>query len=228
MSEKAMDYSGRAKKMRFDLGGATNWLSKNVFYIFLLVLQLGILYLLINPINLYNQLDTVGVINSVGKVAVAPPGLPTAVARVGDGTTLAKADDLRKGNQIDAVVYKDAQDGDYVLGYQGKTIIYRKGENKIVYNDKSAQVLLQESQQNLVALVLKKSQDAGIVAKDYNTAPAVSVVTDADAVKKINEFYSVVQKDDLVAQFSKPDVVVVYRPSTDQIVKSGSFALVIK
>ena len=223
-----MDYSGRVKKSSFSLGGAMQWLASNVFYIFLLVLQLGILYILINPINLYNQLDTVGVINQVGKIAIAPPGLPTAIARVGDGTTLAKADELRKGNQIDAVVYKDAQDGDYVLGYQGKTIIYRKGDSKPIYEGKSAQLLLQESQNNLVSIVLKKSQDANIIAKDYTTAPVVSVVTDPDAVKRQNEFYSIVQKDDLVAQFSKPDVVVVYRPSTDQIVKSGSFALVIK
>jgi hypothetical protein len=228
MSEKAMDYSGRVKKSSLSLNGAMQWLASNVFYIFLLVLQLGILYVLINPINLYNQLDTVGVINQVGKITTAPPGLPTAIARVGDLTTLAKAEDLRKGNQIDGVVYKDAQDGDYVLGYQGKTIIYRKGESKPIYDGPSAQALLQKSQNDLVAGVLKKSQDAGIIAKDYTTAPAVSVVTDAEAVKKINEFYSVVQKDDLVAQFSKPDLVVVYRPSTDQIVKSGSFALVIK
>jgi hypothetical protein len=208
--------------------GLVDWFKSSIFPMLSVLLSAIILYIIFNPVNVFNNFSTVQILNKVGKAANTPAGLPTAIGKVGDGVVLAKADELRKGNPIDAVVYKDAKDGDYVLGYTGKTIIYRESDNTIVYNDKSAQVLLQDQQNAVVANVVAKAQEAGVIAKDNTSVPAVSVVTDPEAVKKINEFYVDVQKDDLVAQFSKPDLVVVFRPGTQKIVKSGTFSLVIK
>lgn len=230
MSEKAVGWSSSHSSSRkgFSASGVTQFLAKNVFHILLVVLQLGILYLLVNPINLVNGLDAVDVINKVSKSAAVPPTEVPVMARVGDGKGLKTADELRKGNAVDAQIYKDAKDGDYVLGYTSKLIVYRKDDNRIIYDGKTAQQLLADSQNTVVATVVKKAKDQKLVPADYNQTPAVSLVTDPEAVKKLNEFYKDVQKDDLIAQFSQPDTVVVYRPSTDQIIKSGSFALVIK
>jgi len=205
-----------------------NFFARNLFHLFLLLIQLVILYLLVNPINLVNQLDAVGTINKIGKKVSLPPNEIPVVARVGDKKNLADVETLKKGNAIDAEIYKDAQDGDYVLGYNNSLVIYRRDGDKVVYNGDTAQQKLTKSQQSLVQLIIKKAQDKQLIPADYKTAPQVSVVTDPDAVKKINAFYADVQKDDLIAQFSSPDVVVVYRPASDQIVKNGSFALQIK
>lgn len=230
MSEKAVGWNTMTPGVSTRKGSnkTGEFLSKNIGWLASVALQLAILYFILNPVNLLNQLDAVSTINEIGKVVSLPPNEIPVVARVGDMKNLAKVDDLKKGNAIDAEIYKDAQDRDYVLGYTNKLVIYRKEGKKVIYDGNTAQQKLAKSQSDLVSLVVTKAKSAKVIPDSYASTPQVSVVTDPDAVKKINEFYSVVQKDDLVAQFSAPDMIVIYRPSSDTIIKSGTFALAIK
>ncbi len=189
--------------------------------------QLALLYLVLNPINLYSQLTTVQTINEITKTSQVPPNELPQVGIIGDKKNLQSIEELKKGNAIDAEIYKDAKDGDYVLGYTSKLIIYRSSEKKVIYEGKTPQQKVGEVQQNLISGVQKKALDAGLIKSD-TAAPQASVVTDADKVKQGNEFYKDVEANDIIANFTKPDLIVIYRPSEDKIIKSGTVSLDIK
>ena len=193
----------------------------------ILLLQAGIFYLILNPINLYNQLTTVQVINEITKSIQIPPNELPQVGIIGDKKNLQPIDDLKKGNAIDAEIYKDAKNGDYVLGYTSKLIVYRSSDKKVIYEGDTPQQKVAKSQQTLIALVSKKALDGKLIT-DKTAIPQASVVTDAEKVKNSNEFYKDVQNNDVIANFSNPDLIVIYRPSSDSIIRSGQVSLSIK
>ena len=193
----------------------------------ILLLQAGIFYLILNPINLYNQLTTVQVINEITKSIQIPPNELPQVGIIGDKKNLQPIDDLKKGNAIDAEIYKDAKNGDYVLGYTSKLIVYRPSDKKVIYEGDTPQQKVAKSQQTLIALVSKKALDGKLIT-DKTATPQASVVTDAEKVKNSNEFYKDVQNNDVIANFSNPDLIVIYRPSSDSIIRSGQVSLSIR
>lgn len=194
----------------------------------ILVMQGLFLYLLINPINVLNQLNSVSIINKVTATNNLPINELPQIGVVGDKKTLADAETIRKTNTIDAEVYKDAKDGDYVLGYTTRLVIYRPSEDKIIYDGQSSQQKLQFGQQAIISGIIKQATAANLIAKDYSGIPQISVVTSAEELRKGNDFYRDVVKDDLIATFTNPSLVVIYRPTTQQIVKSGQLQISIK
>jgi hypothetical protein len=198
--------------------------------ILILLLQAGILYLFLNPISLLSQLTTVQTINEITKQAnVAPNELPQ-VGIIGDGKNLKDIEELKKGNAIDAEIYKDAKNGDYAVGYTSKLIIYSPSDKKIVYDGETPQQKLAKAQQSQVALVSavsKAALDANLIT-DKTPAPQASVVTDPEKVKTSNAFYKDVTANDIIATYTNPDLVVIYRPTENKIVKSGQVSISIK
>jgi hypothetical protein len=198
--------------------------------ILILLLQAGIFYLFLNPVNLLNQLTTVQTINEITKQAnVAPNELPQ-VGIIGDGKNLKDIEELKKGNAIDAEIYKEAKNGDYAVGYTSKLIIYRPSDKKIVYDGETPQQKLAKAQQSQVALVStvsKAALDANLIT-DKTPAPQASVVTDPEKVKTSNAFYKDVTANDIIATYTNPDLVVIYRPAENKIVKSGQVSISIK
>jgi hypothetical protein len=204
----------------------------SILLVTILVMQLVFLYFLIKPINVIDQLNSVQKINKIATLTEKP--LPITelpqIGVIGDQKTLADIEEIKKANEIDAKVYASAANGDYVLGYtNGRLVIYRPADDKIIYDGESAKQQLQAGQQTLVSNVVKKVASAGLIPADYNQVPQISVVTSPEDLKKGgNEFYKDVVKDDLVANFTNPNLVVIYRPSTQQVVKSGQFQISIK
>jgi hypothetical protein len=205
--------------------------------VLILIFQGAILFLFLNPINLLNQLSTVQVINEVTKLVSEnkdggqiPPNELPQVGVIGDGKNLKNIDELKKGNAIDAEIYKDAQNGDYVVGYTSKLVIYRPSEKKVIYNGETPQQKLnqnQQAQQQVIVTVSKAALDAKLIT-EQTPVPQASVVTDAEKVKSGNAFYSAVQNNDIIATYSNPDLIVIYRPSEQKIVKSGKIEIAIK
>lgn len=198
-----------------------------ILLLLILILQGAIFYLILNPINIYNQLTTVQVINSVVKTIQVPPNELPQVGIIGDKKNLQDIETLKKGNTIDAEIYKDAKNGDYVLGYTSKLVIYRSSDKTVVYDGDTPQLKVAKVQQDLIAQVQKVAFDNGLITKD-TAVPQASVVTDPAKVKSSNTFYKDVEQNDIIANFSNPDLIVIYRPSTDKIIKSGQVQLSIK
>jgi hypothetical protein len=192
------------------------------------VMQLVFLYLLVNPINVTNQLESVKIINEAVKLNNLPINELPQIGVIGDKKMLADIETIKKTNTIDAEVYKDGANGDYVLGYSNRLVIYRPSTKKIVYDGQSPQQKLAATQKNIVTDVLKKIADAKLIPADYNQVPQMSIVTNPDEQKKSNDFYKDVLKDDILVTFTNPNLLVIFRPSTNAIVKSGQIQVSIK
>jgi|GEM_PF-6604253 len=193
----------------------------------MVILQIATLYFLINPINLINQLNTVQIVNRVSsKVSVPPSELPQVVARVGDGKSLPSADDLRKENEIQAQVYKEVQNGDYVLLYSSKMIVYRESNDTVLYQGDTPTVILQKAQQTLMDKVIAVAKKDGIIDAKNEERPQLSTITDIAKLKQENtSFYTQGANNDVIALFPTTGKIVLYRPQTDSIVKTGNFKL---
>jgi len=165
------------------------------------------------------------ILTKLSKITSVPNNQTPVIAQVGDKKNLATAQELRLGNSIDAQIYKDARNGDYVFGFEKQLIVYRLSEEKIIYDGKSADLLLKDSEAKVISLIVSQAKKIQLVPTEYDLKPQVSVVTDPNTVKKINSFYNSVEKDDFIAQFSEPNIVVIYRPSTDTIINNGTFDL---
>ena len=198
-----------------------------IFLLTIIILQGAIFYLILNPINLYNQLTTVQIINNVVKTVSVPPNELPQVGIIGDKKNLQDIEILKKGNNVDAEIYKDAKNGDYVLGYTSKLVIYRPSDKSVIYEGDTPQQKVAKAQQNLISQVQKVAFDNGLITKE-TAIPQASVVTDPSKVKSSNPFYKDVEQNDIIANFSNPDLIIIYRPTTDKIIKSGQVQLNIK
>jgi len=204
-----------------------NTLLSQTGLIFLVVaLQAVIIFLMVNPINLYQQLDVIQVLNNVFSLTEVPTTEIPIIARVGDNKPLQDVETIRKQNDINTQVYKDAQNGDYVLGYStNKMIIYRKADNSIIYNGDNPQRILELTQQAISNNVITKTKEAKLITADSTETPELSIVVNVDNLKSVNaKFYENVQQNDIVATFGRSSLLVIYRPSTNVVVNAGKFA----
>ena len=192
------------------------------FIIIILLLQCVQIYFFFNPLNLLQQLQVVDVINDVSKKVSIPPTEIPVVGVIGDNKVLPDIETLKKENDANAQVYKDAKNGDYVLGYSSKMVIYRKEEQRVIYEGLSPVSLVTNTQNSLVTALTNKTKEAGLIASDSNQVPSVSVVTDVASVKvQDQKFYADLQKDDLIGVFAQSNLIVIYRPSSQRIINSG-------
>src|SRR5258705_13698298 len=68
----------------------------------IVVLQIIIIAILINPINLASQLNAVQIINKVSKLTVVPPSEVPVFGAIGDNKVLPDVETLKKDNAVQA------------------------------------------------------------------------------------------------------------------------------
>lgn len=140
------------------------------------------------------------------------------------------AQGIRDTNQLNAGVYKDAKDGDFVLGFEDKMIIYRRSENKIIYEVPSPKQMANQQTAEFIQKVIKAGQEAKLLKEGADVEiPQLSVVTDQASMQKhASGFYNEAKDGDLIAIFPTEEVIILYRPSENKIIKSGDYRLVIE
>lgn len=205
------------RNQRKKLGVSTNTIVLVVSVIIIGMLG-GVIYLLFRPPFLTDQRENQAIINKVSdKVEVPEFERPTIAL-------IANADNLREDSPINAEVYKDAQDGDYVLGYSDKIVIYRKDGNEIIYDGPSPVAQLEQT------IIANIRQSADILGLDVDPEEQVqiSVVTDPDALRESNaEFYANADSGDIIATFPRSQYILIYRPSSGNIVNDGQLDIAI-
>lgn len=107
---------------------------KTFLIVLVVLLQIVILFLLLTQTIYSPQARTNQIIEKATSGLAVPPNEFPQVAVIGDGRNLGDINQIKAGSRIDAEVYKDAQNGDYVLAYSAKLIIYRPSENKVIYD----------------------------------------------------------------------------------------------
>lgn len=196
--------------------------------IVIVVLQLVILFLLINPVNLLRQLNSENILNKVSSLTTIPSGeIPISIGRIGNNSFLPDINTLKNENEIQSQVYKDARNDDYVIVFSNKMVIYRDSENRVIYEGLTPLQVLNANQQTIVNNLLMKVKDSGIISSDNYEIPQLRVLTsEIQDLKKSNpEFYSDVKENDLQAIFAKENKIILYRPLTEEIIKYGDISI---
>lgn len=124
-------------------------------------------------------------------------------------------DILKQEHPVNADVYKDAANGDKVIAYADKLIIYRPDENKIIYEGKNPNQIMQEKYIEELKDVLAKV--GALIALDTSAVPQLSTIADIDVLKEGNPglFANAANEDKILVY---EDRLIIYRPSTNQII----------
>lgn len=195
--------------------GPSNW-SHWLLVIVLLLQTSAIVVLAWLVYNMQLPLS-VQLVNEVSRlVAVDPYAIPN-IAVISDVNA------LKAGGPVYAETYKNAQNGDYLLVMGDRLLVYRRTPAQIVYDGDAPGVALSKQQRQDVANANTVAAQRGLIAKNPNETPLATLVDNPDALKQQNSsFYAELIKGDIVAEYKENGVIIIFRPSTKEIIKSGS------
>jgi hypothetical protein len=173
------------------------------------------IYLSFNPPFMRDLLWRQQIVQEVGKLTTINQFEDPNISIVKD------VENIKKQNELNAVAFKDAKDGDYVLTFNDKIVIYRRAENRVVYNGDSPVQMLNKLRTGLVTKALDKARKDKIITATNTEVgnPAMEEVTDVDAKKKQDPvLYANVQKGDVLISLPNQKLILIYRPSSDTII----------
>lgn len=182
------------------------------------VLQLIMIFLILNPIAIIQDIQNRQLINEVA----SKTSLNTAETPV--IATITNADTLRAENAIQAEVYKDAQSGDYVLAYTDKMIIYRRGEGRVIYEGDNPNQLLNKTQQKLIDDIVASAKEQGIIDSASKEVPQISIISDVKSLAASDPtFYRSARNNDIIVLFAESQVIALYNQETGEIFNHGQY-----
>lgn len=183
------------------------------------VLQIIMILLIINPVAIIQQLQNQQLINEVASKVEITSGETPVIATVTD------PEELRNANGAQAQVYKDAQSGDYVLGYSDRLIIYRRASGTIIYDGVTPSGLVNQAQELIIEKITTKAKDRSLISQDSTEIPQISLITDIDTLKKTDPtFYATAKNNDIVGLFAQAQIIVLYNQESDSIVNTGKYS----
>lgn len=188
-----------------------------IFLIAVVVLQFSFIVLSAKPEFIFGN-ENKEVLGAVAGLTTVNNSEEPAIAQIAD------ADALRAENPLHAEVYKNAQDGDYLLGYSDKMVIYRKSDNTIVYEGKSPRMILEETESTLANEIIQYAKSNGYLEQGSSESPQMNIVTDPDSlIQSAPKFYEGLKINDVVASFSNSKVLIIYRPESKEFINAGKF-----
>lgn len=212
-------YSQQGNSNQSKLSFLSRLTHNRTLLIIIAVLQIIMIVLIINPAALWQQFQNQQIINEVASKTTVNSLENPVIA------TVTNADQLRDQNAAQAQVYKDAQNGDYVLGYSDKMIIYRRSDGTIVYEGDTPTGLVNNAQKKIVDDITSKAKELGLIEDNSTEAPQISIITDVKSLQAANpNFYSVARNNDIVALFPSSQLIVLYNQETATIVNSGNYS----
>ncbi len=168
---------------------------------------------------MFQQFQNNQLINEVkGKVEITSSETPVIA-------TVTNADELRNANGAQAQIYKDAEAGDYVLGYSDRLIIYRRSTGTIIYDGVTPSGLVNEAQTRIIETITTKAKDMRVISASSTEVPQISIITDVDTLKTNDPaFYANAKNNDIVGLFASAQVIVLYSQESESIINSGKYA----
>lgn len=188
--------------------------------IVVIVLLVINIFLTISPPYIQQRNLTQQVMGEVAELVEVNPFETPIVSVVAD------AENLRSSNSIQAQVYANAQDGDYVLGYSDKMVIYRRGTGEIVYDGDSPGTILNRNQQSLRESIISAALSQGLITDANSANPQLSVVTDPALLQSQDaDFYANAQSGDVIAIFPNNEIILLVRSTAGQvsIIEQGTY-----
>jgi len=188
---------------------------------FVILLQILTISLVLKPTwisDLFNGTENYQVLSEVkAKVSITSTDTPV-VAKVQD------AEALRNENAIQEEIYKDAMNGDYVIGYSDRLIIYRRSEGKIIYDGDTPSSRLSKNNELIAEKIASKLVSAGVFTGDNTEVPQMTLVSDPSKfVAQDPTFYAQLKANDIIAVYNDSKLIVIYRFDEDRVLNLGSF-----
>lgn len=185
----------------------------------IIVVQILILIVFLNPVGLLNQFSANQLINKISTLTSIPNETPLAMGQLGVNS-FPSAEQLKEQDLESAQVYKDALDQDYLVIYSTKMIIFRESENRIIYEGPTPNQIFLENQKDIAEKLIAKAKEQGIISQDSAEAPYLKqITTDLEDLKDVNSaFYNNAAVSDVIAIFVIENKLILYRPSNDSIV----------
>lgn len=134
-------------------------------------------------------------------------------------------DEIKAINEIYEEVYVDAQNDDSILWYGDQMVIYRRESGEIIYQGDTPEFMMQKGGEILVEAIKDGVAEKELLS-DESEEPKISFVTDPDAMRAAEpDFYRQIQENDIVAIYEKNEIIVIYNPESQSIVKSGTIVV---
>lgn len=191
------------------------------FLMVVIIIMLGVcIYFFFKPPFLRETSLAASVAEEVRAIVDVNPFETPSVSSIKD----AKA--LRGANHIQAQVYLNANDGDFVLTYSDIMIIYRRETKQIIYQGNSPSTIQTKLQNETAGLILAAAKKIGAIEDGVTAADftQLTLVNDPDELKGVDPvFYENVTTNDIIAVIPVGQVVLIYRPSTNEIVRVGTY-----
>jgi hypothetical protein len=182
------------------------------------VLLVIIIYFLFNPPYVDTRSTNQKIFDEVkGKVEISDDEAPIVLE-------IPKADTLKKANSISEEIYANVKDGDYFISLSDKIIIYRNGEDKVIYEGPSPAQIRAERETQIISDLKDALQSRGEEI-DFKETPQLTAISDPKELQKLDaDFYKDAKEADLVAVFPNSGKIVIYRSADKSIVKVGNFS----
>jgi hypothetical protein len=190
----------------------------------LAIIFIGVLYIVysvFNPITMWRNSSYQALVKDVSTRANVNPADLQYIGRINEDAALKDVEEIKKESPINAEVYKDAQNGDYVLAYRTKMVIYNEDDDKVVYDGDTPAMKQAKGQEEMVKKAVESLKAKGIVASDNKDTPQVALVSDPKALAA-NNFYRDAKAGDMVLSFASTGTAVIYRAEGDVVVNVAS------
>lgn len=187
-----------------------------VILLIVLVCQLYIIFMGLNPLNFYAAYSQRKEIEMISKLANVSPLEAKSYVEIGKTAEFADIDKIRKESTFNEAVYKDAKNGDKIIGYSDKMVIYRPSMRKLIYEGDTPGQKQQKEQLKALTEVVEQIKAAGHISKDSTETPQVAVVSDPAQLAK-NAFYAKAAAGDAILSFGNEGVVVLYDANKKEI-----------
>lgn len=211
-----MEYKSVLKRVLLFLGS-----SKFLLILIFVGMLFVILFMIVTPpyLNSFRvQREIIDEVNAVTSVNIFDENVQI--------NTISDIENLKKVSNMHNYVYANAQNGDVVMQFSdGLLVVYRKSDKTVVYKGLYPEGLLNLQDSVLVSSIKTAMVDKGVSASVIaESAPQIVKVSDVNSVKtQADEFYSTVESGDVIAKFEDLNLIVIYRPSTQEVIKMGFY-----
>ena len=169
------------------------------------LLVVYICYHLLNPVAMWQTSKYKSLIEDVSTRANVTPAELQYIGRI------------KEESPINAEVYKDAKNGDYVLAYASKMVIYNEDEDKVVYDGDTPGMKQAKEQEAAIQKIVDLLKSKGVVPQSVTDKPQAAVISDPKALAG-NSFYRDAKAGDMVLSFANAGITVIYNTQTQAVV----------
>ncbi len=187
-----------------------------VILLIVLACQLYIIFMGLNPLNFYAAYSQRKEIEMISKLANVSALEAKSYVEIGKTQDFTDIDKIRKESTFNEAVYNDAKNGDKIIGYSDKMVIYRPSTKKLIYEGDTPGQKQQKEQLKALTEVIEQIKAAGHISKDSTETPQVAVVSDPELLAK-NPFYAKAMKGDAILSFGNEGVVILYDANKKEI-----------